>query len=607
MSALVVLDVTGALVGSILGGEGVALDFKGSVLVARLGDRGGSDATEGIGSRGTTLSTGGRDGNGVGGVGGGSRLSSGSVSGLGSGSISGLSSGSVSSLSRSSSSSSGGSLLVEAAVTLALAATSTTATTATTALTGLSIAGLTVLSVLSGLTILSVAGLTILSVLAILSVTILAVLGILTVLSVLTGLTILSVAILTVLGILTVLTVLSVAVLTALTILAILAILTVLTVLAVVGIGSVVSVATLAVLTVLAVLSILSILAVVVLAVVAVVLAVVAVVLAVVAVVLAIVAIVAIVAVATNGEADAVILSTTLSHGHQHRLVVGSRGHGAQAVVSGGQAVGNGGRQQTLAVASIVDTLEEDKELRVQGLGGVQRVTGALDSDVSVANDVAVAVNVLGSRIVGGGGVGEGARGKVEHLDLNVEGGVLVNVVAVLGVHEDGRNHVFGGGDVAHGDTIARARPDLLTVGESLALAEVDEVGVVTVFLLGPLEASQSSWLYLRSRSRLAIGTGVVAVLLGTGLDEVGIQSGAAVATIVTTIASVVAVVAVVAIVAIVAIVATALSSFQGATKEGSSFDVASLSQDSQADNTGENVLDLHGERCEGGLQRKKK
>jgi hypothetical protein len=110
--------------------------------------------------------------------------------------------------------------------------------------------------------------------------------------------------------------------------------------------------------------------------------------------------------------------------------------------------------------------------------------------------------------------------------------------------------------------------------------------------------------LYLRSRSRLAIGTRVVAVLLGTGLDEVGIQSGAAVATIVTTIASVVAIVA---IVAVVAVVATALSSFQGATKEGSSFDVASLSQDSQADDTGENVLDLHGERCEGGLQRKKK
>lgn len=115
--------------------------------------------------------------------------------------------------------------------------------------------------------------------------------------------------------------------------------------------------------------------------------------------------------------------------------------------------------------------------------------------------------------------------------------------------------------------------------------------------------------LYLRSRSRLAIGARVVAVLLRTGLDEVGIQSGAAaaIATVVGSVASVTSIARVTSVASIVAAVATTTSSFQGAAKEGSSFDIGGISQESQADDTGENVLDLHIEKCEGRLQRKKK
>lgn len=100
---------------------------------------------------------------------------------------------------------------------------------------------------------------------------------------------------------------------------------------------------------------------------------------------------------------------------------------------------------------------------------------------MSVADNVTASVNVLRSRVVCAGGVGESTRGKVEHLHLNVESCVGGNVVTVLGVHEDGRNHVVDGRNVTHGDTIARARLDLCTVGESLALTEVDEVGIVTM------------------------------------------------------------------------------------------------------------------------------
>jgi hypothetical protein len=192
-------------------------------------------------------------------------------------------------------------------------------------------------------------------------------------------------------------------------------------------------------------------------------------------------------AVVANRETDTVILSTTLSHRHQHRLVVGSSRHGAETVVAGGQTTGNSGSKQAVAVASVVDTLKEDEALRVKGLGRGLAVAHALDGNVSVADNVTVSINVLRSRVVGVGGVCEATRGKVDHLHLDVERLVGGNVVTILGVYEKRRNHVVDARNVTHGDTIARARLDLSTVGESLALTEVDEVGIVTMHWLATI------------------------------------------------------------------------------------------------------------------------
>lgn len=70
-----------------------------------------------------------------------------------------------------------------------------------------------------------------------------------------------------------------------------------------------------------------------------------------------------------------------------------------------------------------------------------------------------------------------------------------MDVVTVLGACKDGGNHPVGGGDLAHGckglvvkqtaygltltNAVARSVAVLLTVGQSLTTAEVDEVGII--------------------------------------------------------------------------------------------------------------------------------
>ena len=59
---------------------------------------------------------------------------------------------------------------------------------------------------------------------------------------------------------------------------------------------------------------------------------------------------------------------------------------------------------------------------------------------------------------------------------LKIEILVGGNVLACLRVCDNSRDHACGGGNITHDDTVARASFDLETVGESLALTEVDEV-----------------------------------------------------------------------------------------------------------------------------------
>ena len=69
---------------------------------------------------------------------------------------------------------------------------------------------------------------------------------------------------------------------------------------------------------------------------------------------------------------------------------------------------------------------------------------------MGVADDVAVASNVLRSSVVGARGVGEGAEVHVGDAQLDVERLKLGDNVVVLGVLDDGRHHVADGRDFTH-------------------------------------------------------------------------------------------------------------------------------------------------------------
>ena len=307
-----------------------------------------------------------------------------------------------------------------------------------------SLAATALLAVLALLTILAL-----LAVAALLTIlTLLAVLTLLTLLAVLTLLTILALlavlALLTVLAVLTLLVVLTLlTVATLLTVLALLAVLALLTVLAILAL--------LVVLTLLTVAALLSILALLLVVVAASAALVVVATLVVVAALVVVATVVVVTTVASHGEADAVILGSALGDRHQHGLVVGSRRHAADAVVAGGQATRDVGGQQAIAVAVVVDALEEGKLGGVQGPRRVEGSAGVLDGDVRVSNDLAVAVQVLGSRVISRGSVGEGAALEVEHLDLDLKVLVGGEVVSVLGVDKDARDHVVDRGDPSHG------------------------------------------------------------------------------------------------------------------------------------------------------------
>lgn len=186
-----------------------------------------------------------------------------------------------------------------------------------------------------------------------------------------------------------------------------------------------------------------------------------------------------------NSELLAIVLSTTLRNGHKYRLMVRRRSHATHSVETLWQTIGHSSGKKTLVVSGIVDSLEEHERLWIRGVAGLQTVTQILDGDVGVANDLAASVEVLGRRVVGRCGVGEGACG--ETLGLHRDGKCFAGwqVLHWLGGGDDGGDHVFRGRDLAHYDTVARSGFDLETVGESLPGTEVDEVVWVAWYMLG--------------------------------------------------------------------------------------------------------------------------
>lgn len=168
-----------------------------------------------------------------------------------------------------------------------------------------------------------------------------------------------------------------------------------------------------------------------------------------------------------------------LSDRHEDRLVVGSTGHGADTVVTGWETTSDCGAQTSVAVARVVNTLEEGE------LGGIQRlvrgegVAHVLDGDVSVADNVASVSELLGSRVIGVVGVGEGTQVHVCDLDIDIEVLVGLGLFARHRACDDGRGHVVLRWDLTHGNTVAGSLLVLQTIGQGLAGAEVDEVVVI--------------------------------------------------------------------------------------------------------------------------------
>lgn len=181
-----------------------------------------------------------------------------------------------------------------------------------------------------------------------------------------------------------------------------------------------------------------------------------------------------------NHKLGTVILCPTLSNGHNDGLMVPRRDHGAHTIHAWGEAARDLGVERAVLVDWLIDALEIGKAGRVWRLESAQ-TANLLDRDVRVADDVAVLVQILGRGVVADAGVDEVASTKVARLDGDVEGLVRRHNIARLRVGDDGRNHVVDGGDPAHRDAVARPSPVLLTIGKSVADAEVDEVGSVAV------------------------------------------------------------------------------------------------------------------------------
>ncbi len=171
-----------------------------------------------------------------------------------------------------------------------------------------------------------------------------------------------------------------------------------------------------------------------------------------------------------------VIESTVLSNSDESRLVVGSGVNRRKTIGTSRETLGNIGSQNT-TLSSSVKTLEVDK-LGGVGRSGLRERLDGVDSNVRVADDITRAIHLLRSSEIVGVRVHEVTRLEVLDLHRNGERSVGLNDLAVHWVRELGGWHLRLSGDNTHGCGVARARGDLLAVGdrELGGQAEVDEV-----------------------------------------------------------------------------------------------------------------------------------
>lgn len=129
-------------------------------------------------------------------------------------------------------------------------------------------------------------------------------------------------------------------------------------------------------------------------------------------------------------------------------------GHGAHAIVARRKTPGHGRREASIAIADVIDPLEEDERPSVHGLGGRQRIAQALDRDMRVADNAAageclrrrVATHLcqcwrhqerdMEKDILGGVWIGETTSNETLHLKSKAECGVGFELAGRSGAWE---------------------------------------------------------------------------------------------------------------------------------------------------------------------------
>jgi hypothetical protein len=148
-----------------------------------------------------------------------------------------------------------------------------------------------------------------------------------------------------------------------------------------------------------------------------------------------------------DSESHTVILGTTLSDWHDNRLMVASRGDRADTVVTSRKTSIKSSSEKTVAIAGVVDTLEESKSLSVRRVVGI--VAHILNGNMCMTNNFTSLKGLRGS-VVGVVGVRERSRLQVVDLHREVNLLVLLLDVVVLGISEDRRDHLADSRDISH-------------------------------------------------------------------------------------------------------------------------------------------------------------
>jgi len=153
--------------------------------------------------------------------------------------------------------------------------------------------------------------------------------------------------------------------------------------------------------------------------------------------------------------------------------MIAGRVDGKDTIDTRRKTLGNIGGQDTV-LSNTVETLEEIEDLWIQGLGRVERLHFLYSNVTVTLNDTVD--QLLRGGIVSVGRVCERSGAQVADFEGDGERGIGSEGTKVLGEGELGGRHVIDGGNITHGDGVARTCLDLLAIGNSLSDTEADEV-----------------------------------------------------------------------------------------------------------------------------------